>query len=157
MLAVAGGVVAWNLTGEIAFASASNRASDRFDREHPRRRSPGWTRSTGGAPALYIGQQMNPDQNGEWLLEFWNRSIKAVWSLDGTAQGPGPMLNAGSASPADGALSHDPGYPYVVEESGIDVVGKDGRAHTITWPAGTSALAPGEGRSAAAAARVGDG
>src|SRR5436309_3182137 len=80
----------------------------------------GWS---GGAPTLYIGQQMYPDQNGEWLLEFWNRSIRAVWSLDGTAQGPGPVLTPDPRA-SDGALSHDPGYPYVVEERGIEVVGK---------------------------------
>ncbi len=76
---------------------------------------------TGGAATLYIGQQMK-DQNSEWLLEFWNRSIRAVWSLDGTAQGPGPVLTPDPRA-SDGALNHSPGYPYVVEEKGIDIVG----------------------------------
>ena len=58
---------------------------------------------TGGAATLYIGQQMK-DQNSEWLLEFWNRSIRAVWSLDGTAQGPGPVLTP-DPNPTDGALT----------------------------------------------------
>jgi hypothetical protein len=82
---------------------------------------------TGGAPTLYLGQQMK-DQNGEWLLEFWNRSIKAVWSLDGSAQGPGPVLTPDPRA-SDGALSHDPGYPYVVQESGIEVVGETVATH----------------------------
>ena len=90
VVAVAAAVVAWNLTAEISFASASNRASDRFE-ENIRAPFTWVDDATGGAPTLYIGQQMS-DQNGEWLLEFWNRSIKAVWSLDGTAQGPGPFL-----------------------------------------------------------------
>ncbi len=126
VLAVAGAVVAWNLTAEISFASASNRASDRFAENI---RTPfTWVDDvTGGAPTLYIGQQMS-DQNGEWLLEFWNRSIKAVWSLDGTAQGPGPFLTPDPRA-SDGALSHDPGYPYVVEEQGIEVVGKTVATH----------------------------
>ncbi len=123
-LAVAVGmaVFAWNFTGELAFASASNRASSRFD-DNIRRPFTWVDEHTGGAPTLYIGQQMYPDQNGEWLLEFWNRSIRAVWSLDGTAQGPGPVLTPDPRA-SDGALSHDPGYPYVVEERGIEVVGK---------------------------------
>jgi hypothetical protein len=125
-VAVGAAVVAWNLTGEIAFASASNRGSDRFVENM--RGAYSWVdEHTGGAPTLYIGQQMK-DQNGEWLLEFWNRSIKAVWSLDGTAQGPGPVLTP-DPSATDGALSHDPHYPYVVEEAGIDVAGKEVSRH----------------------------
>jgi hypothetical protein len=127
-VAVGAAVVAWNLTGELAFASASNRASDRFV-DNIRRPFTWVDDHTGGAATLYIGQQMYPDQNGEWLLEFWNpRSIRAVWSLDGTAQGPGPVLTPDPRA-SDGALSHDPGYPYVVEESGIEVVGKEVARH----------------------------
>jgi len=128
-LAVAVGVavVAWNLTGELAFASASNRSSDRFD-DNIRRPLTWVDDHTGGAPTLYIGQQMT-DQNGEWLLEFWNpHSIRSVWSLDGTAQGPGPTLTPDPRA-SNGALSHDPGYPYVVEETGIDVVGAQVATH----------------------------
>ncbi|MDX6409069.1 MAG: hypothetical protein QOE13_2140 [Gaiellaceae bacterium] len=130
-VAVAAAVVGWNLTGEFAFASASNRFSDRFEENI---RSPfTWVDdTTHGAPTLYLGQQM-ADQNGEWLLEFWNRSIKAVWSLDGTAQGPGPFLTP-DPSPTDGTLrsrvlTHDPNYPFVVEEAGIDVIGKTVATH----------------------------
>jgi hypothetical protein len=126
-LGIAGGVVAWNLTGELAFASASNRTSDRFI-DNIRRPLTWVDDHTGGAPAIYIGQRMTPDQNGEWLLEFWNRSISAVWSLDGSAQGPGPVLTP-DARPADGVLSQDPGYPYVVEELGIEVVGTEVARH----------------------------
>jgi hypothetical protein len=128
---VAAAVVAWNLTGEIAFASASNRASDRFA-ENIRPPFTWIDDVTHGAAALYIGQQMS-DQNGEWLAEFWNRSIKAVWSLDGTAQGPGPVLTP-DPRPTNGELlthgrSADPGYPYVIQEQGIEVVGKTVATH----------------------------
>ena len=121
------GVVAWNLTGELAFASASNRASDRFV-DNIRRPFTWVDDHTGGASTLYIGQQMK-DQNGEWLLEFWNpHSIKKVFSLDGTAQGPGPAPTPDPRG-SDGALSRDPGYPYAVEESGIDIVGTEVASH----------------------------
>jgi hypothetical protein len=125
-LGVAGGVIAWNLTGELAFAGASNRASGRF-LDNIRRPVTWVDDATGGASTLYIGQQMK-DQDSEWLLEFWNRSIKAVWSLDGTAQGPGPTLTPDPRA-TDGALSHDPGYPYVVEEKGIEVAGTTVATH----------------------------
>jgi hypothetical protein len=127
-LAVAVGVavIAWNLTGELAFASASNRAASQA--ENNIRRPFTWVdEHTGGAPTLYIGQQMK-DQNGEWLLEFWNRSIQTVFSLDGTAQGPGPTRTPDPRGPG-GVLSHDPGYAYVVEETGIEVVGKEIARH----------------------------
>jgi hypothetical protein len=126
-LTVAATVVAWNVTGEIAFASASNRSADRFD-DNLRRPFTWVDDQTGGAPAVYIGQRMYPDQNGEWLLEFWNRSIQRVFSLDGTAQGPGPTRTP-DANPADGVLSHSPGFQYVVEEVGIDVAGTEIARH----------------------------
>jgi len=131
VVAVGAAVIAWNLTGEIAFASGSNRFSDRFADNI---RTPfTWVDDvTGGAPTLYIGQQM-ADQNGEWLTEFWNRSTKAVWSLDGTAQGPGPTLTPDPRA-ADGALCSRGrcgpwGFPYVVEEQGIEIVGKTVAMH----------------------------
>ena len=124
-------MVAWNLTAEISFASASNRASDRFD-ENIRAPFTWVDDATGGASTLYIGQQMT-DQNGEWLTEFWNRSIKAVWSLDGTAQGPGPFLTPDPRGVRRCALQPgsmgDSGYPYVVEEAGNRVVGKTVATH----------------------------
>ena len=99
VVAVAAAVVAWNLTAEISFASASNRTSDRFV-ENIRAPFTWVDDATGGASTLYLGQQMS-DQNGEWLLEFWNRSIKAVWSLDGTAQGPAPSSHPIRALPTE--------------------------------------------------------
>jgi hypothetical protein len=130
-VAVGAAVVAWNLTAEISFAAASNRASDRFE-ENIRTPFTWVDDQTGGAATVYIGQQM-ADQNGEWLTEFWNRSIKAVWSLDGTAQGPGPFLTPDPRG-SDGALCSrnrcgNWGYPYVVEEQGIEVVGKTVATH----------------------------
>ena len=84
-------VVLGNLTAEISFASASEPHLGPLRREHPRAVHVGRRTRTGRRIDVYLGQQMS-DQNGEWLLEFWNRSLKAVWSLDGTAQGPGPFL-----------------------------------------------------------------
>jgi hypothetical protein len=114
-------VLAWNLTGEIGFANASNRFSSlSLSNIHG---NPTWLDdATGGAPALYLGQQMK-DQNSENLLEFWNRSLKQIWSLDGTAPGPGPALTP-DLHARDGTLFPDPGYPYVVAEPGIEPVGQ---------------------------------
>jgi hypothetical protein len=122
-VALAAAIVAWNFTGALSFASASNRASDRFV-DNIRKPFTWVDDTTGGEPTLYIGQQM-ADPNGEWLLEFWNPHslIGRVWSLDGTAPGPGPTLTPDPGLP-EGALSHDPHYPYVVEERGMNIVGQ---------------------------------
>ena len=112
-------VLGWNLTAEIAAAAGSNSISreeaatlgkpyDWVDRIAHRK------------PTLYLGQGV-ADQNAEWLMEFWNRSITAVGSLDGTIQGPGPA--GGPNIAADGrtywtADVNNPGktFDYAVEE-----------------------------------------
>ncbi len=77
----------------------------------------------GGQPATYLGQGEPQTPNGVWLLEFWNTSLKNIWTLDGTAPGPG-----GTTTPdlvrADGTLTSDPGLPYVLEDNGVQLIGK---------------------------------
>ena len=83
-------VVAWNLTGEISAAAASNDFSRQFLTRIPD--PPDWVdQQTGGSPTLYLGQRI-VDPNNLWLTEFWNRSLKYTWSLDGTAPGPGETV-----------------------------------------------------------------
>ena len=77
---------------------------------------------TGGAGVTYLGQQIGDDP-GLWLTEFWNRSIKHVWTLDGSAPGPGPTLTPDLAAP-DGTLRVDPGLDYVLADNGVEPVGK---------------------------------
>ena len=125
-LVAAAFVLAWGAGGELAAASASNALSDSLLSNF--RGDPSWIDdATHGAPAFYLGQQIL-DPNGVWLLEFWNRSLKGVWSLDGTAPGPGagptPDLRK-----TDGTLSPDPGYRYVVADKGIDIVGQRVATH----------------------------
>jgi hypothetical protein len=126
--AIVGGafVLVWNGAGQLAAASSSNSFSESFlSNIHG---NPTWLdKITHGAPTLYLGQEIQ-DPNSEWLLEFWNRSIKQVWSLDGTAPGPGPILTP-DLHATDGTLFPDPHYPWVVAEQGIDVVGKPSGRH----------------------------
>jgi hypothetical protein len=86
--ALAVGLLAWNVTGEVAAAAGSTSISRDFSRilGHPF----SWVDdTTGGKPTIYIGQGV-VDQRPEWLLEFWNRSITTVSSLDASIGGPGP-------------------------------------------------------------------
>ncbi len=56
-------------------------------------------------------------------MEFWNRNVRRVWSLDGTAPGPGPVLTPNIES-TDGRLAGDPGYRYAVVDKGLSIVGE---------------------------------
>lgn len=112
--------VGWNITGEVNAARGSTAFGDGLLGNLPT--PPNWIdRATGGEPAVYIGQKIS-DANGLWLLEFWNRSIQRVWSLDGSAPGPGPTLTPDLLT-ADGELAGDPGFRYAVAETSIELAG----------------------------------
>ncbi|HXH96257.1 MAG TPA: hypothetical protein VNH40_03515 [Gaiellaceae bacterium] len=113
VLAIA--VVAWNLTGEIGAAVAT--VSISRDNGHTLTKPFSWVDDyTRRTPTLYFGAGES-DPTAEQLLEFWNRSIVRVSSLDGTVQGPGP--SAGPNVAPGGIVSWDntPGqYDYAVED-----------------------------------------
>jgi hypothetical protein len=114
-------VVAWALAGQISFSNGSNEFSRTLLRNFPR--PVNWLdQADRGHPALYLGQKVQ-DPTGIWLTEFWNRSLKHVWTLDGTAPGPGPILTPDLAA-ADGRLFPDPGVDYVMAEPGVEVAGR---------------------------------
>ena len=86
--ALAIGIIAWTFTGEISAASGSVSISRAYAATagHPL----GWVDDVAhGRPTLFMGQAV-ADQIPEWELEFWNRSVVTVSSLDGTVKGPGP-------------------------------------------------------------------
>jgi hypothetical protein len=111
--------VAWGLTAEIYAARGLNTFAEHLYQATPQ--PVDWVdRVTGGERTLYLGQSVI-DSNPIWLLEFWNRSVQRVWSLDGSA--PVPTLSPDLAAP-DGTLSPDPGVNWVVAGNGVEVVGR---------------------------------
>jgi hypothetical protein len=89
--AAAAVALAWSAAGEITYSRASHawmrsvaanlpQQLDWVDRAVPP-----------GARVDYLGQSIG-DPSDVLELEFWNRSVKHVWSLDGTAPGPGPIV-----------------------------------------------------------------
>jgi hypothetical protein len=71
----------------------------------------------------YLGQNLNLSQPlGLWLTEFWNTSIEHAYTLDSTYPGPGPSITPGLVKP-NGALSDDPGLPYVLTDNGVLIAG----------------------------------
>lgn len=111
-------LLSWALTAEIYAAEGNEQASDQLYANLPQ--PPDWLdEATGGQPAVYFGQTIG-DANGIWLLEFWNRSLKKVWSFDGSAPGPGPTLSPDLAAP-DGSLTPSPAVPWALAENDVEL------------------------------------
>jgi hypothetical protein len=120
---VAALVLAWGLTGQIYMSRGAAGESvyliDHFPLHPPNEID----KITGGRSVTYLGQPgQTYDPNGIHLLEFWNRSVKNVWSLDGNAPGPGPSLSPDFAR-ADGTLRPPPRTPYALTDDGVQLVG----------------------------------
>ncbi len=112
--------IGWSARAETVAAKYSNDFSALFLDGLPK--PLGWIdEATGGESATYIGQKI-ADPNGIWSMEFWNRNVRGVWSLDGTAPGPGPVLTPDLVS-TDGRLADNTGYTYVVVDNGLSIVG----------------------------------
>ena len=116
---IALGIVAWNLTGEISAAAGTNSISRTAAAtlRHPFT----WVDDiTHGKPTIYLGEG-EADQNPEWMLEFWNRSIVTVGSLDGSVDGPGPSGSPNLTTGGELYWTNDPAnpgrqYAYAVED-----------------------------------------
>ena len=128
-------VLAWSLTGQISAANYSNNESQLLIDNYPRPLD--WLdKLTHGKPTLYLGQHLDSGSDiGIWLTEFWNRSLKYVWSVDGTAPGPGPVETPNTA--ADGRLYPAPpgNVDFVLAEPGIKMDGTvvAGPKQTTRW------------------------
>jgi hypothetical protein len=117
-------VLAWNLTGQISASTYSNDTADTYLRGFP---PPTWLDAvTRGKPALYLGQNLDTGAHlGIWLTEFWNPSLKHVWTLDGVnPPGPGPTLTP-DLTATNGMLTqpHPPVSYAMVEQGRIELVG----------------------------------
>ena len=113
-------VFAWNLTGEIAAANASNSIAKTFRSTLPT--PPDWIdRDTGRARTLFIGKSLQ-GSNAFWSIEFWNQSIGDVWSVDATVPPPGPGVTPDFTS-TDGRVSPQIPDRYAVSTPGVDMVG----------------------------------
>jgi hypothetical protein len=122
-VAVAGVVsaLAWSLSGEIYSARGFSDFSHRLIDTLPRPLD--WVDSAGhGEAVTYIGQQLGGDANRIYLTEFWNRSIRNVWSIDGSGPGPGPSQTP-DLGRTDGTLTPAPGTPLALEDRGVHLAG----------------------------------
>jgi hypothetical protein len=118
----AAATVTWMLTAEITSSNGAAVGSQAYADNLPKPLN--WIdRATGRAPTTFIGENISSgDALGIDMLEFWNRSLKNIWSLDGSAPGPGGTLTPDLAN-RYGTLTSDPGFDYAVTTSDVDLVG----------------------------------
>jgi hypothetical protein len=113
------GVLAWTLTSEVYAAEGERLLAKRIESNLPVPSD--WVeRETGGGSVVMLGQQMLDDATGIWLTEFFNPSLKKVWSVDGTAPGPGAILTPDLAA-ADGTLTPNPRTDYAITLNGVEL------------------------------------
>jgi hypothetical protein len=114
------GVAAWMLAGEVTSARGSESSAKQLAAHLPQPLD--WIdHLDGGNGVTYLGQHVGTDI-GVNLTEFWNHTIEHIWTLDGTAPGPGPTLTPDLAAP-DGTLRFDPGTDYVLTDNGVRMIG----------------------------------
>lgn len=111
-------VVAWSMTAQVYAAEGERIFSEQIERNLPKPYD--WVeQATGGKPVVVLGQQIT-DPTGVWLTEFFNPSIRKMWSLDGTAPSPGPILTPDLAD-ADGTLTPSPETDYALTLNGVEL------------------------------------
>ena len=122
LLLAAAGAVAMMLAGEVTSSRGSAITSKTYARNLPQPLD--WIdQAASGRGVTFIGQDISTgDALGLNLMEFWNRDVKHVWSLDGTAPGPGPTLTP-DLHTRRGMLSSDAGQPFVLTTDRVDLVG----------------------------------
>jgi hypothetical protein len=132
-VAAAVGVVGWNLTGEIAASAGTNSIAS--DAATTLGRPFSWVdEATHGRSTVYMGEA-EIDQNAEWLVEFWNRSLTRISSLDGSVLGPGfsgspNLLRNGALYWTNTPEGLPIQYDYAVEDLPcIDFAGTSIRTH----------------------------
>jgi hypothetical protein len=113
-------VIGWNLWGEAAAASASNRFSAGLRSVIPT--PPDWIdQTTRRHRTLFIGQSLG-NSNAFWSLEFWNQSMHDLWSVDASTPGPGPTITPDYAD-TTGVIRPQLPLDWMVTTPGIDPVG----------------------------------
>jgi len=109
-------VVTWSMTTEV-YAAEGERILSRQVEENLARPFDWVDRATGKRSVVVIGQEIR-DPTGVWLTEFFNRGVRKMWSLDGTAPAPGPILTP-DLDATDGTLTPTPGTDYALAVNGV--------------------------------------
>ena len=112
-------VLAWSLTAQVYAAEGerdlSARVATNFATPYD------WVdRATGGKSVVVVGQQIS-DPTNVWLTEFFNPSVRKMWSLDGSAVHVGGPILTPDLGAADGTLSPSPDTEYALALNGVEL------------------------------------
>ncbi len=112
-------VLAWSVTAEVYAAEGERLLSRRIERNLPKPYD--WVeQATGGKSVVVLGQQIS-DGTNIWLTEFFNPSIRKMWSLDGTATAIGGPILTPDLGDADGTLTPSPETDYALALNGVEL------------------------------------
>nr|MBA3375195.1 PQQ-like beta-propeller repeat protein [Actinomycetota bacterium] len=110
-------VVAWNLTTEVYAAEGERILSERVDGNLTKPYD--WVeRLTDGGSVVVIGQGI-ADPTGIWLTEFFNPSIRKIWSIDGSARLVGGPILTPDLAASDGTLTPPPSTEFALALNGV--------------------------------------
>ncbi len=112
-------VLAWSLTAEVYAARGERSLSDQIEGNLPKPFD--WVdQATGGSSVVVIGQSI-ADPTGIQLTEFFNRGVRKIWSLDGTAQKVGAPILTPDLQANDGTLTPNPETDYALALNGVEL------------------------------------
>jgi hypothetical protein len=112
-------VLAWTLTTEVYAAQGERHLSTQVEKNLAKPFD--WVdRATDGSSVVVLGQAIS-DPTGVQLTEFFNRSVKLVWSLDGSAIKVGGPILTPDLQADDGTLTPTPGTEYVLALNGVEL------------------------------------
>ncbi len=122
--------VAWSMTTQVYAAEGERILSKQVAQNLPKPYD--WVgEATGGGSVVVLGQQIT-DPTNIWLTEFFNPSVRKMWSLDGTAIRVGAPILTPDLDATDGTLTPSPGTDYALAVNGVvlqaPVVAKRGGA-----------------------------
>jgi hypothetical protein len=116
---VAALVFVWTLTAEVYAASSERDLSNMFATNFPKPYD--WVdQATGGGSVVVLGQQISDPTNIQ-LTEFFNPSVRKMWSLDGTAINVGGPILTPDLEASDGTLTPSPETRYALALNGVEL------------------------------------
>jgi len=112
-------VVTWSLTAEV-YAAEGERILSKQAAQNLAKPYDWVEQATDGGSVVVLGQQIT-DPTNIWLTEFFNPSIRKMWSLDGTAKEVGGPILTPDLGAADGTLSPSPETEYALALNGVEL------------------------------------
>ncbi len=112
-------VVAWSMTTQVYAAEGERILSKQVAGNLAKPYD--WVEQvTGGGSVVVLGQQIS-DPTNVWLTEFFNPSVRKIWSLDGTAIRVGSPILTPDLNAADGTLTPPPGTDFALGVNGVEL------------------------------------